>query len=470
LYSIIIYAIFYAIFSVPLIQNRCLANHKAVSAPKGARVADKILVIDDDPSVAELIKIILKPRGLLTYHASDGQEGVKQAYELQPDLIILDVMMPDHNGYEICARLREFSEVPIIMLTAKSQSSDVTHGFAVGADDYVKKPFINEELVSRIESLLRRNKSNNGIKKVTGYADGNLSIDLDTQKVSLHDEEIALTPTEFKLLAYLIRYPQKTLSTRTLLTEVWGDAYSHDKALLSLYIHQLRQKLKEAETDHKYIQTQWGQGYWFNPLPQAAKMSSVSETIVPGVEQSAVEQKPPKKVYENRWVWMFLGTLIGLIAYILYNQYSSFIFSARLPSNPNEGYTSIEAQMTADFLMGTDFNGLQGQICVKNAGHSPTENLSVVNTLQINGTSTVRNISSTVDLSAKPILGSGEIYCYPLEITLDSDIEQDAQFRTITAITITNYTGLNVGSKYCPGPQPCPYGPEISIDLPLPQH
>ncbi|MGB7876797.1 MAG: response regulator transcription factor, partial [Anaerolineales bacterium] len=160
-------------------------------------MTDKILVIDDDPSVAELIKLILQPRDLQTYHASDGQEGVKQAYELQPDLIILDIMMPDHDGYEICSRLREFSEVPIIMLTAKSQSSDIARGFAVGADDYVKKPFSNEELISRIERLLRRDKSKGASTKITGYSDDFLEVELDTQKVTLQDEEIALTPTEF---------------------------------------------------------------------------------------------------------------------------------------------------------------------------------------------------------------------------------------------------------------------------------
>jgi DNA-binding response OmpR family regulator len=117
---------------------------------KGVCVADKILVIDDDPNVAELIKLILKPRGLLIYHAINGHEGLKQAYELQPDLIILDIMMPESDGYEVCARLRELSDVPIVMLTAKSLSSDVTRGFAMGANDYVKKPFSNDELVSRI--------------------------------------------------------------------------------------------------------------------------------------------------------------------------------------------------------------------------------------------------------------------------------------------------------------------------------
>ena len=274
-------------------------------------MAEKILVIDDDLNVAELIKLILKPRGFQIYHAADGQEGLKQAYDLQPDLIILDIMMPEHDGFDVCARLREFSDVPIVMLTAKSQSSDVAHGFAVGADDYVKKPFSNEELVSRITSLLRRKKSTKAKTNITGYKDGYLEVELASQKVVPQDEEITLTPTEFKLLAFLIRHPHKTLSTRTLLTEVWGDAYHHDKALLSLYVHQLRQKLKEGETEHKYIQTQWGEGYWFNPLPQAQKPSPVSIPIQE--EQETTRAESPKNSAPFRWRWFVLVVPIVLI-------------------------------------------------------------------------------------------------------------------------------------------------------------
>ena len=444
-------------------------------ALKGVTVAEKILVIDDDPSVAELIKLILKPRGLLTYHAIDGQEGVKQAYELRPDLIILDIMMPNHDGYEVCARLREFSDVPILMLTAKSQSSDVTHGFAVGADDYVKKPFSNDELISRIESLIRRKKNNSASKNITHYSDGILEVELASQIVKRYGEEVALTPTEFKLLAFLIRHPYKTLSARTLLTEVWGNAYSHDKALLSLYIYQLRQKLKEGETDHKYIQTQWGQGYWFNPLSQASKLStSLTATDTEqevDIEQEKEEQQPLKQqFYKNRWLWVALGVLIGLLAYALYQQYSSYAYRYNPVSNlSNEEHTSLEAQVVAEGFRETDFTGLRGQICVKNTGNSPTENLSIVTTVQIKSTSTTKNISTTVDLGTNPVLGPGKFYCYPVEIAIEPDSEQDVQYRTTTAITITNHTGLTVGSKYCPGPQPCPFGPEISTDLTLPE-
>jgi DNA-binding response OmpR family regulator len=438
---------------------------------KGVRVADKILVIDDDPNVAELIKLILKPRGLLIYHAINGQEGLKQAYELQPDLVILDIMMPEQDGYEVCARLRELSDVPIVMLTAKSQSSDVTRGFAVGADDYVKKPFSNDELVSRIESLLRRKKSNDASTNITGYSDGLLEVEFSTQKVTLMGEEIALTPTEFKLLAFMIRHPQKTLSTRTLLAEVWGNAYSHDKALLSLYVHQVRQKLKEEETEHAYIKTHWGQGYWFNPLPQANKAAPVlpvteeeeEEDIAVDVKQ---EPKPSIQFLRNKWIWVAVGVLAGLsVLAILLNT----IFREP-PASPTEGHTAIEApQVTAEGFAETDSTGVRGQICVRNKGDSPTENLSIVNTVQISSTSTAKSISSTVDLSQNPILGPGQSDCYLFELAFEPDPDQNTQYRITTMITITNHTGLLAGSKYCPGPQPCPYGPEITSEVVLPK-
>ena len=275
-------------------------------------MADKILVIDDDPGLSKLVSFILERRGLTTYVAENGQEGLKMAYELQPDLIILDIMMPEQDGFETCSRLREISDVPILMLTAKTQSSDVTRGFAVGADDYVKKPFSNEELISRIEALLRRKKAataNTRNENITGYSDGLLEIEMATQKVTVQGESVSLTPTEFNLLAFMVRHPHKTLSARTLLTEVWGDAYSHDKALLSLYIHQLRQKLKDGKAEHKYIQTQWGQGYWFNPLPQVQKSSSVPEPEEIAEEDSS----KPTKLSKSRWLWLLLAVPILII-------------------------------------------------------------------------------------------------------------------------------------------------------------
>jgi DNA-binding response OmpR family regulator len=425
-------------------------------------VADKILVIDDDPNVAELIKLILKPRGLLIYHAINGQEGLKQAYELQPDLVILDVMMPEYDGYEVCSRLRELSDVPIVMLTAKSQSSDVSRGFAAGANDYVKKPFSNEELVSRIESLLRRKKSTDASSNITKYSDSLLEVDFASQTVTLQGEEVVFTPTEFKLLSFLIRHPQKTLSTRNLLAEVWGDAYSHDKALLSLYIHQLRQKLKEEETHHAYIKTHWGQGYWFNPLPQTPK--HLPEPAIAEPEEEKKEEQFLIKLLKSRWLWAAMGALAGLLAFILYQQNVSLAIT----TNRSTGSTTIEASMTAEGFRETDGTEIRGEICVTDAGSSPTENLSIVNTVQTFSESTARSFSSTVDLNNYPIIGPGETYCYPFGLMFEPDAEQDVHYQMRTAITITNHTGMIAGSKYCPGARPCPFGPEITTDLFLP--
>ena len=438
-------------------------------AQKGAKVAEKILVIDDDLGVAELIKLILKPRGFQVYHAADGQEGLKQAYELQPDLIILDIMMPEYDGFDVCARLREFSDVPIVMLTAKSQSSDVSRGFAVGADDYVKKPFSNDELVSRIESLLRRKKSTKANTNITGYSDGYLEIELSSQKVTLQGEEIALTPTEFKLLAFLIRHPHKTLSTRTLLSEVWDKAYSHDKALLSLYVHQLRQKLKEGETEHKYIQTQWGEGYWFNPLPQIKNNSPVSKPEPVQEEQETNVFKPTKKEEKSfknfatyRWGWIVLVVPIVLIALQLDGVSGFFIKSSA-------GSTSLEALVTAEGFIDEGDTGVRGQICVSNQGKYPTEHLSVVDTVQVTGERKGPYTSTTIDLDQNPIIEPNKSHCYPYKIIFEPIQESNVKYNNIVSVTITNYSGLMPGSEYCPGPDPCSFGPTITTEFSLPE-
>jgi len=430
-----------------------------VSTLKGIKVAEKILVIDDDLGVVELVKLILKPRGMLIYHAADGQEGLKQAYELQPDLIILDIMMPERDGFDVCASLREFSDVPIVMLTAKSQSSDVAHGFAVGADDYVKKPFSNEELVSRIESLLRRKKSTKEKTNITGYTDGYLEVELASQKVTLQGKEIALTPTEFKLLAFFIRHPHKTLSTRTLLIEVWGNAYSHDKALLTLYIHQLRQKLKEGEIEHKYIQTQWGEGYWFNPLQQTQKTAPVS--IPFQEEQETKSEEILKNSPTLRWQWIILVVPIVLIALQLEGIPGFFAKYAA-------GSTSLEAVVTAEGFIDVGDTGVRGQICITNQGKYPTENLSVVDTVQVIGEQKGVFQSTTIDLDQNPIIEPNNTHCYPYEIFFEPIQEPNAKYNNIISVTITNYNGLTPGSEYCPGPDPCSFGPTITTEFSLP--
>jgi len=232
----------------------------------GAGAGSRILVIDDDADIAKLLTAILKPLGFVVYHGCDGKEGLKNAYELHPDLIILDVMMPGIDGWDVCARLRELTDVPILMLTARSAESDMLRGFVLGADDYMKKPFSKAELEARVRALLRRKKNHNGSSDINHYTDKVLSIDLETQAVELDGNVLDLSATEYSLLACLVRNMGRTVTHGQLLREVWGCEYGNLSTTLTLYICYLRKKLEVSQHDHKYIHTQWGRGYCFVPL------------------------------------------------------------------------------------------------------------------------------------------------------------------------------------------------------------
>ncbi len=229
---------------------------------KGSR----ILVIDDDPDIAKLLTIILKPQGFGVFHACDGREGISNAYELHPDLIILDVMMPDMDGWDACTRLRELSDVPILMLTARSAEADMLRGFSLGADDYMKKPFSKAELEARVRALLRRKKNHIGRSEVSHYTDKLLNIDLQTQAVELAGKALDLSVTEYSLLACLVRNMGRTVTHGQLLREVWGCEYGNLSSTLTLYICYLRKKLEDSQHAHQYIHTRWGRGYSFVPL------------------------------------------------------------------------------------------------------------------------------------------------------------------------------------------------------------
>jgi two-component system, OmpR family, KDP operon response regulator KdpE len=227
----------------------------------------RILVIDDDPDVVKLLTTILRPQGFVVYQACDGREGLKNAYELHPNLIILDIMMPDLDGWAVCARLRELTSVPILMLTARSAEADMVRGLSVGADDYLKKPFSKAELEARVRALLRRRshleQRNFGISH---YVDAVLSIDLETEAVELHGKALDLSSTEYSLLACLVRNLGRTVTHSQLLREVWGCEYGKLSTTVTLYIYYLRKKLADSQNGHQYIHTQWGRGYCFVPL------------------------------------------------------------------------------------------------------------------------------------------------------------------------------------------------------------
>lgn len=225
----------------------------------------RVLIIDDDFDTAQLLTTILKPQGLTIYQAYDGIEGIKSAYDVHPDLVILDIMMPKADGWTVCARLRELSDVPILMLTARSAEADMLRGFALGTDDYMKKPFSKSELEARVFALLRRRKVQNTRPEIMQYEDKVLKIDLDTEVVELNGQPLDLSATEYSLLVCLVRNSGRTVTHNQLLREVWGKEYTHMSSTLTLYIHYLRKKLEDSPSAHRYIRTQWGRGYYFVP-------------------------------------------------------------------------------------------------------------------------------------------------------------------------------------------------------------
>lgn len=222
----------------------------------------KILVIDDDENLLKLIETALKREDWEVLTARDGAEGLRTAFSRQPDLIILDIMLPGMDGLETCRRLQELSSIPIIMLTALSSDTDVVKGLAVGADDYITKPFSLAELVARVRTCLRR--SGGGSAKSSVLVKGELTIDLARHKVSVKGKTIELTPTEFRLLSHLARNEGQVIPHRMLLEEVWGPEYSDQVDYLHLYIRYLRQKIEHDPSKPEIIKTERGVGYYLD--------------------------------------------------------------------------------------------------------------------------------------------------------------------------------------------------------------
>ena len=226
-----------------------------------------ILVIDDDPELPKLVEAILKPLGLTIYQASSGEDGLKQAYIIHPDLVILDINMPSMDGFEVCSRLREFSSFPILMLTARINENDMLRGFNVGVDDYLGKPFSKNEFEARVCALLRRsdNQKSGEASYLTTYTDSVLEIDLSYKTVKLLGNIVELSTKEYQLLACLVRERGKTLSHRELVRKAWGEMFINGSSESSLYIYYLRNKINDGKHGHQYIRTFWGRGYWFEP-------------------------------------------------------------------------------------------------------------------------------------------------------------------------------------------------------------
>lgn len=223
----------------------------------------RILVVDDDDKLTHLLDIFLTRNGYQVSVANSGRDGLQLAYQLHPDLVILDVMMPGMDGWTTCERLREVSDVPIVMLTARGTEQDIVGGLEKGADDYIVKPFRVSELLARIRAVLRRKKGASEVEDMQVFADGDLSINFSKREVTVRGQVTNLTPTEFELLSCLARNQGRVLSREMLLSKVWGDEYVEATQYLKLYVRYLRQKIEKDPSNPEYILTEWGVGYRF---------------------------------------------------------------------------------------------------------------------------------------------------------------------------------------------------------------
>jgi DNA-binding response OmpR family regulator len=227
----------------------------------------KLLIVDDDANLMQALELYLTRAGYEVITAADGREGLQKMYLQHPDLIVLDVMMPKLDGWEVCRRIREVSGVPIIMLTARGQEAEKVRGLQLGADDYVTKPFGLRELEARVESVLRRTRVSPVVQDHTLFADEELVIDTQRWEVSRHGEPVELTATERKLLFLLAENNGRVLPTSRILERIWGHEYIDEVDYVKLYIWRLRQKIELDPSNPEYIHTERGFGYRFAKQP-----------------------------------------------------------------------------------------------------------------------------------------------------------------------------------------------------------
>jgi two-component system, OmpR family, KDP operon response regulator KdpE len=224
----------------------------------------RIVVVDDEPRMVRFVKMNLDLEGYQTLEANDGFQALEKVREYQPDLVLLDVEMPGLDGFETLKRLREISDVPVIMLTVRSDEEDRIKGLDLGADDYVTKPFSPRELSSRIRAVLRRFEQTSARPEdQIVRIDHRLQVDLQRRDVIVDGERTSLRPTEYRLISHLIENAGWVVPHEVLLTKVWGHEYINDNHLLRLYITYLRKKIEEDASDPRYIFTERGLGYRF---------------------------------------------------------------------------------------------------------------------------------------------------------------------------------------------------------------
>ena len=226
-------------------------------------MAKKILVVDDEKLIVKGIRFSLEQEGMEVDCAYDGEEALAFAKHCEYDLVLLDVMLPKMDGFEVCQQIRDFSDMPIVMLTAKSEDMDKILGLEYGADDYITKPFNILEVKARIKAIMRRTAKRQETSTGTMVVKGALRIDCESRRVFIGEKEINLTAKEYDVLELLAMNPNKVYSRENLLNLIWGYDYPGDARTVDVHIRRLREKIETKPSEPKYVHTKWGVGYYF---------------------------------------------------------------------------------------------------------------------------------------------------------------------------------------------------------------
>lgn len=223
----------------------------------------KILVVDDEKLIVKGIRFSLEQDGMEVDCAYDGEEALAFAKKCEYDLVLLDVMLPKLDGFQVCQQIREFSDMPVVMLTAKSEDMDKILGLEYGADDYITKPFNILEVKARIKAIMRRTAKKEEAQASTVIVKGTMKIDCESRRVFIEDREINLTAKEFDVLELLAMNPNKVYSRENLLNLIWGEDYPGDARTVDVHIRRLREKVEANPSEPRYVHTKWGVGYYF---------------------------------------------------------------------------------------------------------------------------------------------------------------------------------------------------------------
>lgn len=227
-------------------------------------MAKKVLVVDDEKLIVKGIRFSLEQDGMVVDCAYDGEEALKMATDHEYDMILLDVMLPKMDGFEVCQRIREFSNMPIVMLTAKGDDMDKILGLEYGADDYITKPFNILEVKARIKAIMRRTNAGQAKEKNGKVIEsGDLRLDCESRRAFVMNKEVNLTAKEFDLLELLVNNPNKIYSRENLLNLVWGYEYPGDVRTVDVHVRRLREKIENNPSEPKYVHTKWGVGYYY---------------------------------------------------------------------------------------------------------------------------------------------------------------------------------------------------------------